>query len=488
MTQDLQGRLAQFNLTGPEVYHLREAGKLLIPELSSVLTRFYDRALNTPASARFFPSPGIVEHARQAQKAHWERLLSGDFGAEYEKSVNIIGRTHARINLPLDQYMSSYALASTDLFGILLQKLNKGLRRNNKRITDVASAMSRAFAFDIERVTSATFEVWGEEQEIAFRHFSTAVQALAQGDLTHRIPAPAVSDYPDRFDSSRQQLNAALDGLQSMMRDTADAVTDLLAQVDTINLSSDQMSERTNAQAASLEETAAALEEIVQSVKMSSENTARINDVAAVATTRVKDSVDVVQQSQGAMQRIKEASDKIGQITSLIDDIAFQTNLLALNAGVEAARAGEAGRGFAVVASEVRNLASNSSKAARDIKDLIKASEVEVKSGVSLVSTAGETLDETSRNFAELSTVAQDIAGASREQTYAISEVNASMAHLDTITQNNAAMVDETADAMRNMKNGAQRIQALLSTFQMEQAPTAYDQTEPIGFPSALSA
>ncbi|TNF63989.1 MAG: globin-coupled sensor protein, partial [Rhodobacteraceae bacterium] len=325
-------RVRLFNLDGQSLDDLRAAGKIVIPELDQVLTRFYARVSDAPEAAAFFASKAMIEHARAKQKEHWTRLLNGQLDAGYETSVDRIGRVHARINLPLDQYMAAYANAASDVMGILLKRLNGGLIRRHARMADIVSAATRALALDIEEVTTATVRIWNEEQDAALRHLGRAIDALKDGNLTHRIPAPADSDFPVKFDAIRAGMNAALDGLSAILGQTNAAVTDLIGVIGQVATSSDQLSQRTNSQAASLEETAAAMEQLVQSVKLSAENIGAINNVAGKSQAQVSESVNVVQQSQQAMFRIKTASEKISQITALIDDIAFQTNLLALNA------------------------------------------------------------------------------------------------------------------------------------------------------------
>jgi methyl-accepting chemotaxis protein len=228
-----------------------------------------------------------------------------------------------------------------------------------------AFALRRFRAFDIELVTTVTFAVWGEEQDRALGYLNAAIDALAEGDLTHRIPSPGESDYPVAYDAVRQKINGASENLGSIVAQVARSMDQMLQTVVRVNASADDLSQRTNSQAASLEETAAAMEEITASIRQSTQATQKSNEVAQAARGEMEKSADIVGRTAQAMEGIKTSSAQISRITGLIDDIAFQTNLLALNAGVEAARAGEAGRGFAVVAGEVRTLAANSSGAGR---------------------------------------------------------------------------------------------------------------------------
>ena len=182
---------------------------------------------------------------------------------------------------------------------------------------------------------------------------------------------------------------------------------------------------------------------------------------------------DIVRNAIDAMGRIEQSSQKISQIISVIDEIAFQTNLLALNAGVEAARAGEAGRGFAVVAQEVRELAQRSANAAKEIKTLINTSAVEVKGGVSLVLSTGEALKEIESLVNRVNDHVASIARAAQEQSLALGEINTSVNHMDQMTQQNAAMVEETTAASQVLAGEARQLQAQLQRFQLDGGASA---------------
>lgn len=479
MSDDLQSKLCEFGFDEASKAKLRRAGEILIQDLDGVLSRFYERALASPTASGFFKSQDRVQYARDAQKKHWVRLLSGNFDAEYEASTERVGRTHARIDLPLDVYMAAYATASSDILRILVSRLSRrgfSLKRGPS-LPDMIDVVSRAFAFDIERVTTVTFRVLGEEQTAAFAHINAAIDALAAGKLRHRIPDPANSDYPKRFADVRHRMNDAIGRLEQLVGKVAGSMDQLLNLVQELDSGTEELSQRTNSQAASLEETAAAMEQITQSVAETAKNTKASDEVARAAGDQVNRSVDVVKDTANAMEAIKRSSEKISQITGLIDDIAFQTNLLALNAGVEAARAGEAGRGFAVVASEVRTLAANSSDAAREIKALIEESGRQVAQGVQSVTHAGDTLDALLGSFEQVRQLAALVSNASDEQAKGVSEVSSSVSDLDRITQQNAAMVDGNTTLVQTLNSEAQTVQSLLAEFDVERE--AYQRKAP---------
>ncbi len=465
MMPDFQSKLESFQLVGENVQLLKEAGRLLTPELNAVLVTFYDRALADPNANKFFDSSKRVESARNAQKKHWEMLLAGDLGAAYLASTDRIGRTHARINLPLETYLSSYACASSHLIEILLVKMAKEFnRRNSTRATKIVSVVTRAFALDIERVVDTTFAVWGEEQRIAFDGLNHAIDALAEGNLAHVIPGPDESDYPTRYDPVRVKFNMATARLGSLVGNMATSMDTLLQVIGEVDASAEELSQRTASQAASLEETAAAMEELTESVSSTAANTAAANAITQDARGEVLEGAKVVGSAAEAMQKIEKSSDEISQITKLIDDIAFQTNILAFNAGVEAARAGDAGRGFAVVASEVRTLATKSSVAANAIKDLIGLSTRNVGEGVERMRKAESLLAVIVTSFDRVTDLAGGVAIASREQSQALSEVNGAISHLDTITQMNASMVSDTTSSTKLMSDKAMALKSLLSS------------------------
>jgi methyl-accepting chemotaxis protein len=237
-----------------------------------------------------------------------------------------------------------------------------------------------------------------------------------------------------------------------------------------ITEASDDLSRRTEQQAASLEETAAALDQITEAVRRSAANAGDARDTVSAAKTGAERSGDVVRDTVTAMTGIEQSSRQIGNIISVIDEIAFQTNLLALNAGVEAARAGDAGRGFAVVATEVRALAQRSADAAREIKHLISASGREVENGVKLVGETGKALERIVAQVIKLDSLVGDIATAAQEQATGLNQVNTAVNQMDQLTQQNAAMVEESTAASHSLAGEAEELARLVGQFRIEQA------------------
>ena len=246
-----------------------------------------------------------------------------------------------------------------------------------------------------------------------------------------------------------------------------------------------ELSKRTENQAATLEETSAALTELTVSVQSTSEGAAKASQVVGDAHKNAEESGEVVRTAVAAMEEIETSSKSISSIITVIDDIAFQTNLLALNAGVEAARAGDAGRGFAVVASEVRALAQRASEAAGEISELINSSGQQVQKGATLVQKAGSALTEIISSVQDISVHVSSIAKSAKEQSVGISEINDAIADLDTATQLNAAMVEETTATSESLNAQSEVLSQTTSNFITDSGIASAASTPEIGLKSA---
>ncbi|MDQ0136763.1 methyl-accepting chemotaxis protein [Neorhizobium galegae] len=301
-----------------------------------------------------------------------------------------------------------------------------------------------------ERLTQATSEL------------ASGLKRLAAGDLLCEID----KEFSEQFESLRHDFNSSVRQLRTALEGVNRTAQSVRSGSDEISSASDQLSKRTEQQAASLEETAAALEEVTTNVKQTSERASEAREIVRDASSRAQSSSTVVSNAVNAMQKIEMASNQISQIIGVIDEIAFQTNLLALNAGVEAARAGEAGKGFAVVAQEVRELAQRSAKAAKEIKTLIGNSEAAVNQGVVLVNDTGEGLKEIAKLVAAVNQHMEAIAIAASEQASGLSEINTSVNHMDQMTQQNAAMVEEMNAAGASLAQESGRLSELLARFE----------------------
>jgi methyl-accepting chemotaxis protein len=318
------------------------------------------------------------------------------------------------------------------------------------------------------------------DDKIAIAALAAGLAALAQGELGHRIAI----DVSPKAAGLKKDFNGTAERLEGMMRSVTTAIGGMLNGTSEISQATNDLAKRTEEQAASLEETASALEQITVTVKKTAEGAHQAATVTTGARDAAEKSGEVVRKAVTAMSEIEQSSKQIGQIIGVIDEIAFQTNLLALNAGVEAARAGEAGKGFAVVAQEVRELAQRSANAAKEIKALISASSQQVGQGVSLVDQTGEALGNIVRQVAEIADLVGEIASSAREQSTGLLEVNSAVNRMDHMTQQNAAMVEETTAASLALADDATALAELVARFHS----TDISQAHNAGRPTARSA
>jgi methyl-accepting chemotaxis protein len=286
--------------------------------------------------------------------------------------------------------------------------------------------------------------------------------AVAAGDLTHRIPLEGKSGFIAAISGG---INTIADNLADLVRQVKGAAAEVRQGTGDIAQGNDDLSRRTEQQAASLEQTAASMEQMTSGVTSTAENAARASNLAAEARNAAEKGGTVVQDAVASMDGISDASRKMAEIIHVIDDIAFQTNLLALNAAIEAARAGEQGRGFAVVATEVRMLAQRSATSAKEIKALIGDSLARVEQGAAHVTHSGAMLGEIVDAVKKVSDIVSEIATATREQSVGIDQVNTAVTHLDQLTQQNAALVEEASAASRSMAEQSSALYQLVEQF-----------------------
>jgi len=287
------------------------------------------------------------------------------------------------------------------------------------------------------------------------------IRHIARGDLTQPITYTVRNELGDLLDAL-QHMQQELARTVSSVRDGADAIYTGASE---IAIGNNDLSSRTEQQAASLEQTAASMEQLTATVKQNAENARQASQLALSASETAQQGGKVVDGVVKTMSEIAGSSKKIADITSVIDGIAFQTNILALNAAVEAARAGEQGRGFAVVAGEVRSLAQRSAQAAKEIKALIEDSVSRVDTGSVLVESAGETMHDIVNAVTRVTDIMGEIASASDEQSRGIDQVGLAVTEMDRVTQQNAALVEESASAAASLEDQASRLKQAVSVF-----------------------
>jgi methyl-accepting chemotaxis protein len=333
-----------------------------------------------------------------------------------------------------------------------------------------AEAAARRAARDEERDRDhAAARVAAEnEQTVVVEALAHGLNKLAGGDLTHRIDVA----FAGRYQKLKDDFNQAIIRLQDTLRAISTSMSRLHGSTDEIAQTADDLSQRTEHQAANLEQAATALDDLTAMVKKSAAGAAQAADVASQARREVEISGTAMREAMSVMDQIKGSSHQIAEIISVIDEIAFQTNLLAINAAVEAAHAGDAGKGFAVVAAEVRGLAQRSSAAAKDIGALISASSRQVKSGVDSVGQTGEALQRIVALIGSVDGLVSEIAASTQVQAAGLQDISTAANGLNKATQQNAVAVEESSAATRVLKTDMDELARLVRQFNLAEAAT----------------
>jgi methyl-accepting chemotaxis protein len=363
-------------------------------------------------------------------------------------------------------------LARKDELGAIVRSLVV-FRDNQVRMAELQREQdaARAQVEEQRKMSAEEAAASAEQQAKVVSALASGLDRLASGDLHFRLS----DEFPGAYRKLQDDFNAALAKLEETIGTILAASGTLQSGTAEISQAAQDLSARTERQAATLEETAAALEQITVTVNKTASGVAHAREAVATAKQDAERSGEVVSRATSAMNAIEASSRQVFQITSVIDEIAFQTNLLALNAGVEAARAGEAGKGFAVVASEVRALAQRSADAAKEIKSLISASSEQVGQGVSLVGQTGEALERIVSQVIEINRVVAEISASAQEQASSLAAVNKSVNEMDQVTQQNAAMVEQSTAASLSLAQEATHLGELVARFRVgEDAAAAH--------------
>jgi methyl-accepting chemotaxis protein len=348
----------------------------------------------------------------------------------------------------------------------MLEKVSAALTEADRAVDEAITAQQAAFEAsqsEVETREAAEAERWEAQQKLTqvVEELAQGLRKLAAGDLTCRIETA----FSPEYETLRRDFNATSGQLAETMAGVINQSEALNAGANEVTRAADDLASRTERQAATLNQTASALEVVTTKVRHTAENASRASRLVAEARTEAERSGVVVTDAVKAVGGIEQSSRKISQIIGVIDEIAFQTNLLALNAGVEAARAGEAGRGFAVVATEVRALAQRSADAAKEIKSLISESGTQVDQGVELVGRTGEALNSIVEKVLSITELVGSIAASAQEQASGLNEVNTAVAQMDDVTQQNAAMVEESTAASHNIADESNVLRQMVSHF-----------------------
>ncbi|MEA5666823.1 methyl-accepting chemotaxis protein [Stenotrophomonas sp. MH1] len=417
-----------------------------------------------------------------------ESRFPGEYG-RMVREVNALVAQHIGVKMRVVEVMRHYArgdlsvdmdrlpgekAAITDAMDGTKASLS-AINNEIKRLSRAAAAGDFSQRGDIDRYEHDFREMVGglnalmQTTEDNLGHISRLLQAIAEGDLTRRVEG----DFHGIFARMRDDGNASIDQLASIVSGIQAASGSISLSASEIATGNSDLSRRTETQAANLEETAASMEELTSTVRQNAEHARQADQLARGAADVAAQGGEVVGRVVNTMSSIEQSSQRIADIISVIDGIAFQTNILALNAAVEAARAGDQGRGFAVVASEVRTLAQRSAGAAKEIKGLIEDSVDKVGEGSQLVRRAGSTMDDIVASVQRVTTIMADIAAASQEQTAGIEQVNQTVMQMDESTQQNAALVEEASAAARSMEDQARQLTDAVAQFRLSDAVSA---------------
>ena len=458
----IETRLAFYEITDAERDRLRSLAPVVARTIGPALDHFYAKVAATPQANAFFRDRTHMAKAHGAQQKHWGAITEGRLDAAYYERAQRIGQVHARIGLEPQWYVGGYAMVAQRLVEAVIAGSAMTPRR---KLAQQVSALVKAVLLDIE--ISISVYQRDTHNEIIDK-IGVGMDRLAQGDLTHRI-----SGLNPRFARLEADFNSAMDALEASMTGIGSATRIVRDGAQSIAAASGDLGQRTERQASTLEEVAAAMRSVTDAVH----GAARDADAADHQAKAVRDNADqgreVIGSAVSTMDEIGKSAHEINRIIDLIDGIAFQTNLLALNAGIEAARAGETGRGFAVVASEVRVLAQRSADAASEIKALIAGRSEEIERGVAQVNNAGQVFDRLVDQIGQIGRAIADISATMTDRSDGLNAINSAIDTMDRMTQQNAAMVEQASAAAQSLAGEADVMAGLAGRFSSKDAAPA---------------
>ncbi|ALV05336.1 methyl-accepting chemotaxis protein [Roseateles depolymerans] len=418
---------------------------------STELQQQLDKLLTTPQERASFEK---ISDLRKTYLSTRDAIAAAKKAGETDRAKELFDKFSASSAVYLDSIQAVVQAQREQLDNAIVD-----LRESNRR------ARIALVLFSIVALVTAGVLSWRLTRSITgpLQQAAEVADAIAHFDLTRPIHIQT-NDETGRLLASLRTMQTALTGLIGDVRSSTDSINTASAEIATGNM---DLSSRTEQTASNLQQAAASLTQLTGTVRQTADAATTANQLASHATSTAQRGGTVMGQVVSTMSEISDSSRRIGDIIGVIDGIAFQTNILALNAAVEAARAGEQGRGFAVVASEVRSLAQRSAEAAKEIKTLIATSVERVESGSRLVSDAGTTMNDIVQSVQRVTDIIAEISAATHEQSDGIQQVNAAVGHLDQMTQQNAALVEEAASAAESLKDQSHKLSGAVSVFRL---------------------
>ncbi|WP_192458679.1 methyl-accepting chemotaxis protein [Musicola keenii] len=435
---------------------------------SEKITQLINELKNTEQDERTARLVNEIQQVRSEYSVSGNKLmaliLSGNKPAAQEELLNV--------SLALQQKYRAKVLEFIDYEDDQMVNARETVKQSYSRIVILLVAV-----FVISIVAGGLI-AWAITRSVTtpLRQALLVAERVAKGDLTSDV-VTTHKDETGLLLRALHEMNGSLRAIVTQVRDGADTISSAASQIAAGN---QDLSARTEEQASSLEQTAASIEQLTSTIKNTAENTEHAANLASQASGIVRQSGEMMANVTREMREIKESSQRMAEIISVIDGIAFQTNILALNAAVEAARAGEQGRGFAVVASEVRALAQRSAASAKEIKELIDDSVQKVQDGMVLVENTEHTMGAVIDNAQSTNGVMNEIAQASQEQSEGINQINLAIGQIDTTTQQNAALVEESAAAAISLQEQAQSLAQVVNIFKLGSSLAGRDVVQPV--------
>ncbi|WP_395331374.1 methyl-accepting chemotaxis protein [Novosphingobium sp. BL-8H] len=433
------------------------------------LAKLYTRIEATPELSRLLPTSAVRERASNAQYEHWIKLFSNRFDGEARARSEKIGEIHARVGLTPDYYVSSYAMVLEEVITAMMTgRLITPL--SSRAAGHAIATLVKASMQDMQIALNTYFVHEALDRDRALGTMSDAMEQVAHGNLQAELGGlpPAFEKLAIDFHEMRRRIGA-------LVLDITDSSESVKVSAQEISAAANDLAFRTESQAATIARVAEGIREVTGAIGTTADNAGQVNASVSEVAHHARHGGTVMESAVVAMDKIKTSSAEIASIIDVIEAIAFQTNLLALNAGVEAARAGEAGKGFAVVATEVRALAHRTTESANNIKNLITKSTQDVHEGVDLVAQTRAALEEIITRLADTTARAEDISRYSATQAETMRGLSGEIQQLDTNTQQNAAMVEQSNAAARALTEQAGAMSSTVGKFKFERRPGSHE-------------